>query len=72
MLDEVLSIMPEGGNLVAAFTLGLNPEIPPDLAIAQSSLHVIDDQHHFSNVEVPDAFNALLMAGLAQMAPTVR
>ena len=33
-------------------------------AIPGATLHVIEGQRHFSNVEVPDAFNALLRAGL--------
>jgi len=35
--------------------------------IANSTLAVIDGQRHFSNVEVPDAFNRLLRDGLDRM-----
>ena len=35
--------------------------------IKGSTLHVIDGQHHFSNVEVPTLFNALLRDGLDEM-----
>jgi 3-oxoadipate enol-lactonase len=37
-------------------------------AIKDSTLHVIDGQHHFSNVEVPHQFNALLREGLDLMS----
>lgn len=35
--------------------------------IAGSKLTVIDGQHHFSNVEVPDQFNPILRRGLDEM-----
>jgi len=35
--------------------------------ISQSSLNIIDGQRHFSNVEVPDAFNQILRHGLDSM-----
>ena len=39
--------------------------------ISHSHLHIIDGQRHFSNVEVPDAFNQLLRQGLdAMVKPT--
>jgi 3-oxoadipate enol-lactonase len=37
--------------------------------ISGSTLTVIDGQRHFSNVEVPDQFNAILRAGLDAMSP---
>ena len=37
-------------------------------AIEGSTLHVIDGQHHFSNVEVPEQFNPLLREGLDAMS----
>ena len=38
--------------------------------IAGAELHVIEGQRHFSNVEAPEEFNALLRAGLDAFAPT--
>ena len=49
---------------------GADPATPPERAeeirdgIQGSELHVIEGQRHFSNVEVPAAFNALLRDGL--------
>ena len=36
--------------------------------IDDSELHVIEGLRHFSNVEAPDEFNALLRAGLDTFA----
>lgn len=53
---------------------GADPVTPIEKAeaihsrIAASQLTVIDGQRHFSNVEVPDEFNAILRDGLDSMA----
>jgi len=39
--------------------------------IPQSTLDIIDGQRHFSNVEVPDAFNKILRTGLDSIMETV-
>ena len=52
---------------------GADPVTPVDHSeairdrIPSSSLTVIDDQRHFSNVELPEAFNAVLTRGLDEM-----
>ena len=58
-------------HIIAA---GADPVTPTEKSltihdrIAGSKLNVIDGQRHFSNVEVPEAFNALLCAGLEEMS----
>ena len=53
---------------------GDDPVTPPDHSeairarIPEARLHVLPGQRHFSNVEVPDAFNTLLAEGLDRMA----
>ena len=39
-------------------------------AVRGSELHVIEGQRHFSNIEVPEAFNPLLRAGLDRFTAT--
>ena len=40
--------------------------------IAGSKLEIVEGQHHFSNVEVPNTFNAILLAGLEEMVADVQ
>ncbi len=53
---------------------GDDPVTPPEMAraiherIAGSTLEILEGQRHFSNVEVPDAFNAWLRRGLDEAA----
>lgn len=57
-------------NIIAA---GADPVTPIEKSneihsrIAGSHLDVIEDQHHFSNVEVPKVFNGFLRTGLDEM-----
>ena len=52
---------------------GADPVTPVDHSqvihdrIEDAEMTIIDGQRHFSNVEVPDKFNAVLLAGLDPM-----
>ncbi len=69
--NEHLSRIRTPTRIIAA---GADPVTPVDHSrailerIHDATLHVLEGQRHFSNVEQPDAFNALLREGLDEMA----
>ncbi|MDA0342166.1 MAG: alpha/beta fold hydrolase [Proteobacteria bacterium] len=68
---DLLSRITAPTNIIAA---GADPVAPIERSkeihdgIAGSKLTVIEGQRHFSNIEVPAAFNAILRAGLDEMS----
>ena len=71
--DPEMLIQSVLNQLRNAAQAGADPVTPIDKSreirdrIAGSKLEVIENQRHFSNVEVPETFNAILCAGLDEM-----
>jgi pimeloyl-ACP methyl ester carboxylesterase len=69
--DEELHKIRAPTRIIAAGADPVTPLAKPEVIHARikgSTMHVIDGQHHFSNVEVPQQFNPLLRDGLDAMS----